>query len=72
MAGAEGVVFADVDISSAQKAADESQRLGRHPSYRAVAVAVDVSCENEVVNLVEKAVYEFGRIDYAVNSAGVS
>ena len=70
--GVAGVVFADIDISSAQKAASESQSFAIHPSYRAIALAVDVSQEDDMNSMIEKTVQEFGRIDYAVNSAGVS
>lgn len=71
-AGAAGVVFADIDLNGAQKAASESQSFGRHPSYRAIALAVDVSQEEDMNAMIERVVQEFGRIDYAVNSAGVS
>ena len=70
--GVAGIVFADIDIDGAQRAASESQNFGRHPSYRAIALAVDVSQEDDMNYMIEKAVQEFGRIDYAVNSAGVS
>ena len=70
--GVAGILFADLDVSSAQEAASESQDVGRHPDYRAVALAVDVSREDQVDSMIERAVQEFGRIDYAVHSAGVS
>ena len=38
---------------------------------RAVAVPCDVTCPDQVTNLVEKARAEFGRIDLVVNNAGV-
>lgn len=65
-------MFADIDVGSAEKAASESQSLAKHSSYRAVALAVDVSREDDMAAMIAKTVQEFGRIDYAVNSAGVS
>ena len=70
--GVAGIVIADIDVSGAQRTASESQSFRRHPSYRAIALAVNVSQEDDVNSMVEKTVQEFGRIDYAVNSAGVS
>ncbi len=71
MAGAAGVVFADINIEAAKEAAEESRSQGPHPSYKAIALAVDVTKEEDMSSLIEQAVSEFGRIDYAVNSAGV-
>ena len=44
----------------------------RHAEYQALAVKVDVTDTDSVQGLVTSAVKEFGRIDYAVHSAGVS
>ncbi|KAL2045459.1 hypothetical protein ABVK25_012080 [Lepraria finkii] len=71
VAGAAGVVFADINIEAAKEAAAESRGRGPHPSYKAIAVAVDVTKEENVSSLMDQAVSEFGRIDYAVNSAGI-
>ena len=70
--GVAGIVIADIDVNGAQRTASESQSFRRHPSYRAIALAVNVSQEDDMNSMVEKTVQEFGRIDYAVNSAGVS
>ncbi|KAI9660438.1 MAG: hypothetical protein M1821_009788 [Bathelium mastoideum] len=71
-AGCRGVVFADVDEEAATFAAEESKQYARHPSYRSVAVRVDVTDEKSIDDMVGTTVKEFGRIDYSVNSAGVS
>ena len=71
-AGVAGIVFADINIEGAQEAASESQSFATHSSYRAIALTVDVSQEDGMNSMIERAVQEFGRIDYAVNSAGVS
>ena len=70
-AGAIGVVFADINLASAQLASEDSKIFATNASYRTIALAVDVSSEESMNAMVEKAVGEFGRIDYAVSSAGV-
>lgn len=71
-AGARNVAFADINLTAAQNAAYGSNAKATNPAYRAIAVQVDVSSEESVQNMVEKVRDEFGRIDYSVNSAGVS
>lgn len=69
--GAVGVVFADINEQGAQESAEKSKSFAKHPDYRAVAVQVDITNEASVQNMVDKAVKEFGRIDYSINCAGV-
>lgn len=54
-----------------QEALDETLNLCKELEVKAIAVATDVSKAEEVDNLVEKAILEFGRIDIWVNNAGV-
>ena len=69
--GAAGVAFVDMNRASAEKAAAES--IATHADYyRAIVIEVDVTDPTQVDNMVSEASKEFGRIDYAVNSAGVS
>lgn len=70
--GARGVAFADIDLPTAMAAADESRAKATNPAYRPIAVQVDVSSEESVHRMVDIVREEFGRIDYSVNSAGVS
>lgn len=70
--GAAGVAFADIDEAAAQAAAKESETFAVNPFYRAIHVKVDVSDEESVNEMVKKTVEAFGRVDYGVNSAGVS
>lgn len=70
--GAAGVAFADTDLEAAERAAKESVGMARNPDYRAISIPVDVTHEAEVWNMVEKTRREFGRIDYAVNCAGIA
>lgn len=71
-AGAKGVVFADINHEAAQKVAEESKTVARRSDYQALVIKFDIGDEQSVQNLVTTTVKEFGRIDYAVNSAGVS
>ena len=48
-----------------------SNKVATNPDYRAIAVTVDITDDGSVQRMVEVALKEFGRIDYAVNSAGV-
>lgn len=61
------VVVCDLDAGSCKGVVDEIEGLGR----RAIAVATDVSDPDAVAQLVGLAVSEFGRIDCAVNNAGI-
>lgn len=70
--GARAVVFADQAIDAASEASEKSKSLATAKDYGAVAIAVDVRDRESVKAMVTKAKELFGRIDYAVNSAGVS
>lgn len=70
-AGAKGVVFADIN-ESVKEVAEESKKYARHAEYQALAVTMDIADAESVKSLVATVTKEFGRIDYAVNSAGVS
>ena len=62
------VVISDIDLSGAQKVAEEIRSLGR----RSLAIQADVTKEEEVANLVNRVLQEFGRIDILVNNAGIT
>ncbi len=70
--GAAGVVFADMNKAAAEAAALESREIATNKEYKTLVMQVDVTKEAEVDRMVEETVREFGRIDYAFNSAGVS
>ena len=65
------MVLADINEEGAQAAAEESSKVAKHSSFKAIAVKVDITDEASVDNMVAAALKEFGRIDYNVNSAGV-
>lgn len=70
--GARGVAFADIDLDAAMAAMAESKAVAKNPSYDAISIAVNVTSQESVRQMVEQTVSRFGRIDYCVNSAGVS
>lgn len=63
-----GVVLADVQDGPGQELADELCRSGG----RAVYVHCDVTSPEQNMACVEAALKEFGRLDYAVNNAGIA
>ena len=66
-AGAD-VVVADIDFKTAQKTADEARAMGA----AALAVAVDVTSEEDLMTMTNAAMEKFGRIDFLVNNAGIA
>ncbi|KAL9110820.1 MAG: hypothetical protein Q9227_004620 [Pyrenula ochraceoflavens] len=70
-AGAQAVIFADINESGARGGAEKSKALATNPRYRSLVLKFDLADPASVQSLVEDAVKEFGRIDYAVNGAGI-
>jgi NAD(P)-dependent dehydrogenase (short-subunit alcohol dehydrogenase family) len=56
----------DLNLDDAKKTAEAVKALGR----KAIAIRGDVTQKSEVVEMVRKALAEFGRIDILVNNAG--
>jgi NAD(P)-dependent dehydrogenase (short-subunit alcohol dehydrogenase family) len=50
---------------------EETVRLVKEAGSDAIFVKTDVAIENDVRSLVEKTVETYGRLDYAVNNAGI-
>ncbi|KAJ5611896.1 NAD(P)-binding protein [Penicillium herquei] len=69
--GARGIIFADIDLTAAQEALEESKAQATNAAYRGIAVQVDIADEESVRNMVDTALNEFGSIDYSINSAGI-
>jgi len=65
--GCKIVVNSHKDSKDAHEAVDEIKRLGSD----AIFVIADVSKENDVKNLIGKAIKEFGKLDIMVNNAGI-
>jgi meso-butanediol dehydrogenase/(S,S)-butanediol dehydrogenase/diacetyl reductase len=65
-AGAD-IAVAELIYENAQKVVEEVKALGR----RAIAINVDVTQWDQVQNMVSQTVKELGKLDIAVNNAGV-
>ena len=61
------VVVSDVNSESAKKASLEIQKLG----VKSISIPCDVSKKNEVDNLIDSTIKEFGHVDILVNNAGI-
>ncbi|MGH7329100.1 MAG: SDR family NAD(P)-dependent oxidoreductase, partial [Polyangiaceae bacterium] len=66
----EGAAVA-VDYVGNSECADQLVQTLRAAGGKAVAIAADVSDEQQVQTLVEETVRTFGRIDILVNNAGI-
>jgi NAD(P)-dependent dehydrogenase (short-subunit alcohol dehydrogenase family) len=64
------VVVADLNFDGAQTVAE--QLVAEHGLRRATAVAVDVTSEDAVQEMVARAVLEYGGIDIVIASAGLA
>ena len=60
------IVVSDINASSANEAADDLRKAG----HEAIAVACDVTSEDEVAHLVAQA-QQLGGVDILVNNAGI-
>ena len=65
-------MFADINEENAKASAEESKTYATNKDYHATSFKVDVTDEKGVQAMVAFVVDKFGRLDYAVNGAGVS
>ncbi len=59
----------DIDMVSAEKTAQEL--MNRFPNVEVLLVHTDMANEESIITGINKVVQRFGRIDYAINNAGV-
>ncbi|KAK8044164.1 hypothetical protein PG993_004188 [Apiospora rasikravindrae] len=69
--GARGLVLADLDKPGVQRTAVQARQEASHKEFAVLALHVDVRDYASVEHVFEKAVKEFGRIDYSVTAAGI-
>ena len=73
---AAGLASAGADVFIASRHIDEAQatasEISREYGHKAIAVEADVTSENDVAAMVERACQEFGKIDVLINNAGVN
>ncbi|KAI9658416.1 MAG: hypothetical protein M1821_002549 [Bathelium mastoideum] len=70
-AGARVIIFADINEEAAKEAVELSKKHATHPQYQAINYTLDVTDPQSVQEMVDTIVKNFGRLDYAVNGAGV-
>jgi len=66
-----GIVINSRKINDAQRTANEIKNYGASNNINAIAIQADISVESQCINLIEKAIEHFGRIDVLVNNAGI-
>jgi rhamnulose-1-phosphate aldolase/alcohol dehydrogenase len=64
------VVVADLNFQGAQQVADEI--VAAHGLRRGLALPVDVTSEDAVVEMTQRAVFEYGGLDILIASAGLA
>ena len=62
------VAIADVNIDKAEITAEEIRKFG----VKSLAIKLNVSSQDEVINAFETFTKEFGRLDILVNNAGIT
>jgi len=63
------VAVSDISLEQAQKTVSEINK--QYPNVTAIAIKCNVAVSKEVQAMVEETVSKFGRLDGAVNSAGI-
>jgi NAD(P)-dependent dehydrogenase (short-subunit alcohol dehydrogenase family) len=73
MAAALAAVGADVVIADMvlDQAEDAASKIEKETSVSCLAVRADISVENDVEQMVQRALERFGKIDILVNNAGI-
>lgn len=69
--GCAGITLADFNEASALAVKEEVLKVATNPNFKAVTARSDVRDEASVKAMVSLAVSTFGRLDYAVNCAGI-
>jgi NAD(P)-dependent dehydrogenase (short-subunit alcohol dehydrogenase family) len=59
------VVVCDISQEDCQKVADEIQAIGR----KALAIKCDITLKSEVLEMMDRTIAEFGRVDILINNA---
>ncbi|KZO91439.1 oxidoreductase [Calocera viscosa TUFC12733] len=70
--GIKAAVLCDVNSAGLEKVATGLVTTATNPRFETLTLVVDVSKEAECQRMVNEAVARFGRIDYAVNCAGIT
>lgn len=68
--GIKNLALLDVNISALENIRDELQ--AQYPTIQTLVLQTDVSDESSVATAIQKTTEKYGRIDIAINSAGIS
>ena len=68
--GIKNLSLLDINISAVESTRDELQ--ARYPAIQTLALQTDVVDESSVASAIQKSTEKYGRIDIAINSAGIS
>lgn len=71
VSGVSGLVLAGRNHADLETTASKASAKATNPKFGVLIVTGDISVEADITDLVSKAVSKFGRLDYAVNNAGV-
>ncbi|KAH7193979.1 uncharacterized protein B0J16DRAFT_370009 [Fusarium flagelliforme] len=71
VAGVKGLVLSARNKAELQDTAAKAKAVATNPDFDTLIVLCDISREKDIIDLVAQAVEKFGKIDYAVNNAGL-
>jgi NAD(P)-dependent dehydrogenase (short-subunit alcohol dehydrogenase family) len=66
-----GLVLSGRNEDDLTSSANEAKARATNPDFKFLIVVGDVGEESDIIRLIDESVAFFGRIDYAVNNAGV-
>lgn len=73
---AAGLASAGADVVLASRHEDEAiesaEQIAKDFGHRAIGMAADVTCPDQVQALVDRTIAEFGKVDILINNAGVN
>lgn len=66
-----GIAVADINADALAEVQKELNQIATNKSFKCITINVDVRNESSVTDMIKQATQAFGRIDYAVNCAGI-
>lgn len=73
---AAGLASAGADVVLASRHEDEAiesaEQIAKDFGHRAIGMAADVTCPDQVQALVDRTIAEFGKVDILINNAGIN
>jgi len=69
--GCTGLALADVNQDGMKNVKEELQKIATNSSFQCITILVDVRDAASVKSMIDETVRTFGRLDYAVNCAGI-